>query len=512
MKRLLKFFMSRVVIVALLILAQFVIIALSMFVFFEYFALYYTLATLLSIVVVCRIVSKRDNPSYKMAWIILVLILPPFGVAVYIIFKGNKLSPKKIRQMEGMNHAPLTSAPEYTKHISDNFTDLSAKKQSDYITNSASCPPYQNTGITYFASGEEFFPVMLEELKKAEKYIFLEYFIIDRGEMWDKIHKILLDKAARGVDVRIIYDDMGCINHLDTGFNRFLESEGIRCHVFNRFIPVLSARLNNRNHRKICAVDGKIAFTGGVNIADEYINKIERYGYWKDNALMLEGDAAWSMTVMFLAMWDTLDKEDSEKEDYSKYLPDTLGKTKKNLLGIVQPYTDNPMDNRPVGETIYLNMLYSAKKYVWITTPYLIIDYTMEQALCTAAQSGVDVRIITPGTPDKRIVYEATKSTYKGLIEAGVKIYEYSPGFIHAKTFICDDKYATVGSVNLDFRSLYLHFECGVWMYDSPAIFDVKSDYEETLTQCHEISEEDCKVGVVRSAVRSVLALMAPLI
>ena len=328
--------------------------------------------------------------------------------------------------------------------------------------------------------------------------------------MWDEIHSILVEKARDGVDVRIIYDDMGCITHLDTGFNRFLESEGIRCRVFNRFIPVLSARLNNRNHRKICAVDGDAAYTGGVNIADEYINRTHPYGYWKDNAVRLTGRGAWGLTVMFLSMWDNLGDQGAPAPcDLSAYLPQPGISPESDC--VVQPYTDNPLDDKPVGETIYLNMIYSACEYVWITTPYLVIDYSMEEALCTAAQSGIDVRVILPAVPDKFFVNEVTKSNYKRLMSSGVKLYEYSPGFIHQKTFLCDGKYATVGTVNLDFRSLYLHFECGVWFCGGRIIDDVHRDFSEMFDVSHPVTQDDCRVGLPRRIMRSVLELLAPL-
>lgn len=509
MRKVLKFLMSRVVIVGLLILFQFALIASTIFLFVDYFVLYYAVTSVIGIVFVCRIVNRKDNPSYKIAWIILVMALPPFGVAVYIIFRGNKLSDKTRLKMAGINKAMKDSFGDNSRFEPPEFDDYAAKKQSEYITNRALTPPFSETDVVYFPSGEEMYTVMTEKLRSAKKYIFMEYFIIARGEMWDGIFEILKEKAEEGVDVRLMYDDMGCITHLDTGFKNRLEIQGIKCRVFNRFVPVLSARLNNRNHRKICVVDGQVAFTGGVNLADEYINTISRYGYWKDNAVMLSGKGAWSFTVMFLSMWDYLDPSSDAAAEYEAYMPESFPK-KEN--GIVQPYTDNPLDDVPVGETIYLNLLYNARRYVWITTPYLIIDYQMEQALCSAAGSGIDVRIITPGIPDKYFVNESTKSHYEKLIRSGVKIYEYTPGFIHAKTFVCDDVYATVGTVNLDFRSLYLHFECGVWMYKSAAVADIKRDYEEMIKVSREITLEDCRANIFKRFMRSVIELVAPLI
>lgn len=329
--------------------------------------------------------------------------------------------------------------------------------------------------------------------------------------MWDKIHEILKRKAESGIDVRVIYDDIGCIMTLKRDFAKELEKEGIKCRVFHKFTPVLSARQNNRDHRKICVVDGITAFTGGINIADEYINEIVRFGYWKDNAVMVQGEAAWSFTVMFLTMWDYLCRTSiTERGNYAKFKPSDVDCAKFKGTGIVQPYTDSPLDNEPVGENIYLGMLSAAHDYVWITTPYLIIDEQMEQALCRAVKSGVDVRIVTPGIPDKKIVNETTKSFYPNLIANGVKIYEYSLGFIHAKTFLCDDKYATVGSVNLDYRSLYLHFECGLWMSDTECILDIKDDFEK-IFEVSRLAQVQ-KSSSIRRLFRGVLELLAPLL
>jgi cardiolipin synthase len=350
---------------------------------------------------------------------------------------------------------------------------------------------------------------LIEKLETAKKYIFLEYFIIEDGEMWGRIHAVLKRKVAEGVDVRVIYDDIGCILTVDRNFAARLEAEGIKCRVFHRFVPVLSSRQNNRDHRKICVVDGICAFTGGINIADEYINKVERFGYWKDNAVMLEGEAVWSFTVMFLGMWDYLIGK-KKVGDYLEYKPDYAVCAHEADLGYVQPYTDSPLDDEALGENIYLGMIEAAQNYVWITTPYLIIDEQMTEALCRAVKSGVDVRIVTPGIPDKKLVNETTKSYYPILIENGVKIYEYKPGFIHAKTFLCDDRLATVGSVNLDYRSLYLHFECGVWLYNAECIADIKKDFFEIFDVSEQIRKS--KNSLFRQLFRGVLELIAPLL
>ena len=511
MKRFLKIIFSRFVIVSLLILVQLALLFVIAVRFTEYFVFYYFFSLLVAFLLTLKIVNRKDIAEYKIAWIVTVLLIPVFGSALYVIFSGNRLTEhtkRKMSEITGSMRNTLPVNPDVLSALEER--DPGVVCQSRYIANVAQCPPFQNTSVRYFPLGEDMFPVFLEELRRAEKYIFLEYFIIAEGQMWNAILEILTQKAAEGVDVRVIYDDMGCITRLPSQYPKKLAALGIRCQVFNRFIPVLSARLNNRNHRKIGVIDGKVAFTGGINLADEYINAEVRFGHWKDNAVMLRGDAAWSMTVMFLTMWDYLAHAGTVAETYDHYRPaDAV--PEEACSGFVQPYTDNPLDNEPVGKTIYLNMINRAKRYVYITTPYLIIDDLLETAICNAAKSGVDVRIITPHIGDKFFVHETTKSYYRHLIESGVKVYEYTPGFIHAKTFVCDDAYATVGTVNLDFRSLYLHFECGVWMYGVDEISAIKEDFAVTEAKCKQITLADCTGGFWRNLLREVMALIAPM-
>jgi len=379
--------------------------------------------------------------------------------------------------------------------------------QARYMERRAHCPVYDDSRAEYFSIGEDCYERMLVELKKATRYVFLEYFIIQEGEMWNGILEILKDKAAQGVDVRVMYDDMGCMFTLSKNYREELETMGIRCCVFNRFVPVMSLHLNNRDHRKICAIDGKVAFTGGINLADEYINQREKYGHWKDSGIMVEGDAAWSMAVMFLTLWD---RALQLEEDYEQFRPQPFNVP--DAAGYVQPYTDSPLDYETVGHTVYLNMISKAEKYIYITTPYLILDTATNTALCNAAKAGVDVRIITPHIPDKKSVFHVTRAHYPPLLEAGVKIYEYTPGFIHAKNFVVDDQFATVGTVNLDFRSLFLHFENGVWMCQTPCIQDIKEDFLQTQKKSEKISlRRSRRLNLLVQFHRSVLRLFAPL-
>ena len=513
MRKFLKLLTSRLVIVSVLIFLQFVLIAFALFVLpGRYFAIYYAVTIVIGMIFCLRIINRRGNPGYKIGWIILVLLLPPFGVAVYLLFHGNTVSEKMKVKMASINKAMAKAIALDGDRESVELDSADAQKQSDFITNLACNPPYSNSKATYYPTGESMYEAFLDTLRSAEKYVFLEYFILAPGKMWDDVHAILLGKVKEGVDVRLIYDDFGSINYMPWRFAKELDAEGIKCRVFNRYIPLIYPRLNNRDHRKICSVDGKVVFTGGFNIADEYINEIERFGYWKDNAVRVEGRAAWSFTVMFLSMWEFFDPEGSGEDGYAKYKPDTFSTFNSEECGVIQPYQDNPADDVAVGEAIYLNLIYNAKRYVWITTPYLIIDYQIEQALSRAAGSGVDVRIVTPAIPDKPMVFESTKAHYDRLIRAGVKLYEYTPGFMHAKTFVSDDAFATVGSVNLDYRSLYLHFECGLWMYKAPAVADVRRDFEEVFAVSKEMTTDDCRANVFRRIYRSLIELIAPMI
>jgi len=483
--------------------------------FAEYSYIFYGVGGAISFLVLCQIIRNTDiHEGYRTAWGLIVVIMPVFGAAMYYIFSGNKLSKRMRRRMSSITSMTSTSV-DHREEVLETLRkeERCAARQAEYIKNVSLCPPYRNTDTVYYPTGEDFFEPFLAELEKAEKYIFLEYFIIAKGEMWNRIHEILRRKAADGVDVRVIYDDMGCIMTLGRKFPKELEAEGIQCRVFHKFVPVLNARQNNRDHRKICVIDGLTAFTGGLNIADEYINHVQKYGHWKDNALMLKGEAVWSFTVMFLTMWDYLSRtSDDKRGQFGAFHPTKKAYTSFNGAGVVQPYTDNPLDNHPVGKNVYMNILSAAHDYVWIMTPYLIIDEQIIQVLSCAAQSGVDVRIIVPGIPDKKLIYETTKSYYPALLRNGVRIFEYAPGFVHAKTFVSDDTYATVGSINLDYRSLFLHFECGAWLYKTPSVLAVKADFEETFPKCREVTLENCKVGFLRGLFRAVLDFLAPLL
>ena len=508
MKKILRFITQRVVITALLIVLQ----ALLLFGFIwkldNYFVYFYAGSVLLSLLITLGIINSKSNPAYKIAWLIPILLFPVFGGLVYLLFGSDRTGRYLRKKLQGIGTEMDNVIGEAYRRSGAVQLPPDAANQSRYISHCAYCPPYQNTTTEYLPLGEVKFERMVEELKKAKHYIFLEYFIIQEGKMWNTILDILRQKAAEGVDVRVIYDDMGCIMILPTGYDKTLEQMGIKCRIFNPFVPILSSRFNTRDHRKICVIDGNVGFTGGINLADEYINAYEKHGHWKDTSILLKGEAVFNLTVMFLSMWDYLDGT-TGKTDYSRYYPTVWD---ENAKGYVQPFADNPLDDEAVGETVYLNLINKAKRYVYITTPYLILSSEMFTALTSAAKCGVDVRIITPHVPDKWYVHAVSRSHYQPLIEAGVKIYEYTPGFIHAKTFVVDDDYAVVGTINLDYRSLYLHFECAVWMYQTPSVAQVRDDFFKTQQISQEITLEECRsLSFPRRLGRSVLRVFAPL-
>ncbi|NLV22162.1 MAG: cardiolipin synthase [Syntrophomonadaceae bacterium] len=510
MQRLIKNIFSRVVLFGFAIFIQLFVLVLVIWKFSSYFVIFYAICAVASLVAVLVILNGRSNPAYKIAWIVPILVFPIFGGLFYLMFGGSKSSKRNQRKMLTIGEKmSATLNQEQTVASRLCLNSPKAANQARYIYNYSACPVYNQTTAEYLTPGEIKFARLLEELNKAERYIFLEYFIIEEGVMWDAILEILAEKARLGLDVRVIYDDVGCLMKLPYGYDQKLERLGIKCCIFNPFRPVLSVRLNNRDHRKIAVIDGHTAFTGGINLADEYINAYERYGHWKDASIMIKGDAVWSFVVMFLSLWEWL-REDNE--DYEQFRPWPEHTQNFTADGYVQPFTDSPFDDEDLGASVYLNLINQAEHYVYINTPYLILDNEMQTALRLAAKRGVDIRIVTPYIADKWYVHAVTRSNYETLIETGVKIYEYTPGFIHSKTFVVDDLFAVVGTINLDYRSLFLHFECGVWFYKSDSVLEVKEDFLQTLQTCQNITWEDCRqVKWYSRVIRSILRMFAPL-
>lgn len=461
------------------------------------------------VVVLIYIINAEGNPAFKMTWMLCVMAFPAVGTLFYIYVK----SQVGVRWM-GKRLATLKIETDpYMMQDMDVVDALRASKPANanlayYLAHHMGFPTYRNTEVTYFPLGEDKFDALVPELKKARKYIFMEYFIVEKGYMWDTILKILVQKAREGVEVRFMYDGTCAISNLPYEYPQELERKGIRCKMMNPIRPFLSTVQNNRDHRKICVIDGRVGFTGGINLGDEYINRKERFGHWKDTAVMLKGDAVQSLTMLFLQMWNV---DEKEEEHYTRYLtPRRQGLRRE--LGYVLPYGDSPFDNENVGEEVYFHILNHAKKYVHIMTPYLILDNEMITTLTRTAKSGIEVIIIMPHIPDKWYAFVVAKTYYRELIRAGVQIYEYKPGFVHAKVFVSDDDTATVGTINLDYRSLYLHFECGVFIYNNSVVDRAERDFQETLMKCHKVSLVELRNRSLFSKITGqVLRLFAPL-
>ena len=508
-KKISKVFKSRLVLVGLAILLQMLWWVVFMGRLTSYSIFFNTLFRLISIGILLYLIRKDENSAYKIAWIILVMGVSLFGGILYLMI-GNKKPGKRLAVKMAAVKREMEEAMSQNQWILKEIQaqDPAVAGNVHYIGEYGVYPVWKNTEVTYYSLGEEMFAAMLEDLRKAEHYIFLEYFIIQEGLMWDWILEILEQKVKEGVDVRLIYDDVGCVSLLPFHYADMMEKKGIKCLAFNRFVPVFSLVMNNRDHRKIMVIDGHTAYNGGINLADEYINKKLRFGHWKDTGVRLHGDAVFNFTLMFLEVWNAFRTPDL---DYEAFRPRRWHKEAFESDGYVVPYADTPLDNEALGENVYINILNQAKDYVYIATPYLLISDEMENALCLAAKRGVDVRILMPGIPDKPTVFFMAKSYYPPLLKAGVQIYEYTPGFVHAKSYVCDDRVATVGTINMDFRSLYLHFECGTFLYGCSAVLDVKKDMEDCYPRCHQVTPGDCRQGMIGNMITSVLRVLAPL-
>ena len=509
--KLLKFLTTRLSITIYLLVLQIVfLLAVAIYILIR-FPIFSILGSLLSGIVFLALVKKDKPAAFKLTWIIVVLTFLPVGGLLYLLF-GDKRPTRKIAKYVEEHaliakYLDLDEEPNEVK--SENCGRMSSLFQ--YIRNASAYHAYNNTSIDYYKLGEHLFVDLLDDLNKAEKFIFLEYFIIKDSLMWGQILEILVWKANAGVDVRVIIDDFGSMKLFTNRYIRKLRSKGIKIIRFNPLRPQLLMFMNNRNHRKIIVIDGHTAYNGGTNIADEYINVKERFGIWKDTGVRLRGDAVWSFTLMFIEMWDLSAPIDNRINDYEAYRFNNAEAENLQSDGIVLPYADSPLDNEQIGENVYIDMLNQAQDYVYIFTPYLIISETMIYALQMAAKRGVDVRIITPGIPDKKLVFRLTRSYYRFLLEAGVKIYEYTPGFMHAKSFVCDDKLAVVGTINLDYRSLYLHFECATLIYNAKVIDEIKEDVIATINMSQEVQMNKKRLSLIGQFIDAILHLFAPL-
>ncbi len=447
----------------------------------------FSLSLVLGAITSIFIINKRGNADHKIGWIIFILIFPIFGISVYLLWGGGRVLPHLRKKMAACQSHYLPLLGEAEKNLPGiKYFDLPHSRQADYLIGESGFPIYKNITAEYLPSGERYFSRLIEELEKAEDYIYIEYFILAEGSLWDEIHHILKHKAEEGVEVKIIFDDFGSMKRQDKTFTSKLRKEGIEISVFNPIYPLFNNFLNNRNHRKIVIIDGRIAFTGGVNIGDEYVNRYPRFGHWMDSGVIIKGEAVNSFLCMFCTMWEFVT---GKRIDMKKHM-----RPSENVDdGFAIPYSDGPLNERNPAEGIYMQIINTAQKYVYIMTPYLVIDDMMTATLSMAAKAGVEVCIITPHIPDKWYVHNVTQYNYLELLEAGVKIYEYTPGFLHSKVFLSDDCISTVGSVNMDYRSFVFHFECGVWLDNKEAALDIKQHFREVLAVSKEIKLDEWK-------------------
>lgn len=505
--RILKFFISRAGLTTFLFLLQVAAITLSIAYLSEYIWQSYLVLEVISFLIVISILNHEDDPTSKMPWIAVVLLAPPFGTIVFLLFNSNKPLKKHLKRYWLVNEKLKINIQNFEKLAELKKQNKLAYMQSKYIENQSKTPAYSGSLTKYFASGEEFYENLIKELKKAKNFIFMEYFIIERGVFWNSVYEVLKQKAEQGVEVRVMYDDIGSIYKLPYNFARKNSAKNLEIIKFNKFTPVMSALHNNRDHRKITIIDGKTAFTGGVNIADEYINKKKNKAHWSDCGLMIKGQAVQNMTLAFLKLYNLNSKK---QENFSKYF---VSCKKYEEEGLVQPFFDGPVPlyKDRIGENVYENIINQATDYVYLTTPYLIIDHKFLNALKQAAKRGVDVRIITPHIPDKRIIFLQTRSNYKRLLEAGVKIFEYTPGFEHSKTIVSDDLFGVVGTFNVDYRSFVHHYENGVWLYKTKSIMNIKQDILHKQEKSKVIKVGNYGFGIVKRLVSDLFSIFSPL-
>ncbi len=517
-RNVLQVIFSRTMLMMILIVLQFAYIIARMYAFAEHLPILLGGELLIVATMMMFILNSKENPAIKLSWCFLVGIFPIFGSIVYLVVRydlGYRLQQKRISMTEAQSRKDLPKQDEVMDELKQR--DMQTYNIATYLREQAGSMVNTNTKVTYFPIGEKQFEEMIKQLESAKDYIFLEYFMIAHGKMWNTILKILERKAKEGVDVRLLYDGSCAVYLLPYKYPQKIEKMGIKCRMFSPPIPFLSTHYNNRDHRKILVIDGKVAFTGGVNLCDEYININSPCGHWKDVGIMLEGDAVYDFTVMFMQMWTATERRPITEV----HLPDMQQYKVKDFVynaddteksGYVIPYGDSPVDTENVGEMVYIDILNQAKNYVYIMTPYLILDHEMLTAITFAAKRGVDVRIILPHIPDKKYAFVLAQANYKDMLAAGVKVYEYTPGFVHAKIFVSDNERAVVGTVNLDYRSLYWHYECSAYLYQVSAIKDIVTDFLDTQEKSQLVTYETVKhIGKFSKIAAYILKLVAPL-
>ena len=459
------------------------------------------------IATILYIVYHHDSAAYKISWIIFIMFLPTVGILAYILWGRSKLRMKKeleYRKVRAYSEDLLNDSSSIIEKIEDKYK----RNQIEYMTKISGYPIYNNQGIEYFEIGEKFFDSLKKDLMKANKYILMEFFIFEKGKLWDEIFAILKQKAKEGVKITIIMDSLGVLLKKTKNLREELEENGIEVYKFNPFSPIINGYINYRDHKKIVVIDGKYGYTGGVNIADEYVNLISKFGHWKDVGIKLTGDAVWSLAIMFLRTLETINKSNI---DYNWYKRDF--KDLEKASGYVLPLADGPENRKSPIENTYIQTINYAQNYVYMTTPYFIISEPLLTAMLNSARGGVDVRLIVPHIPDKKLVYLATRSYYEVLLESGIKVYEYKPGFIHSKTLVSDDNTSIVGTANLDFRSMHLNFEDIVWTYKTGEEQKIKQDFKSMLANCIEVQLEEWKSrSIFTKVAEAIIAAFAPML
>lgn len=501
-----KLLLSKTTIVILALVAQAVLLIWLVIDLSQYAAYVYAGFLVLSALVILCIVNRDDNPDFRLVWMVPFAALPVVGAVIYL-FVRLQLGTRLIRRRIAASDAAAAEVRPRDESAVAAVRALAGGADVTGYLEKRGFPAYINTDCTYYRLGDEMFPDILRAVEGAREFIFLEYFILEEGEMWDALFALLREKAAEGLDVRLMYDAVGSLSKAPPGYYKVIRAAGIRCKVFSPMSPILSTHQNNRDHRKVCIVDGTVAFTGGINIADEYINAVTRKcGHWKDCGLRVTGEAVDSMTVSYLQMWNLTERRQEAFEPFLKKYFVPSG-------GFVVPYTDQPFDAYNVCRAVYLDILNTARSYVYIMTPYLVIDSELKSALVYAAQRGVDVRILLPGQCDEPIAKTIGITYYRELLSGGVKLYAYAPGMLHSKVFLSDDEKAVVGTVNLDYRSLFLTFENAVYLCRHPAVGTVRADFEETFGLCRPITEATYKsYGVFKRIAGRIMRLFAPLV
>lgn len=495
--------------VASLIFQLLVLLLLLTYFSHEFLPIYYLMVGL-SVIVCVGVINRDSDTSSKILWVFVIMALPFFGGMMYLLFGGRKI-PKALKIQDRQAYADynLYFNERNRKLQQADFEDPVLEKMTNMAWNNGKFALYKNSATTYYKTGEEQFEAIVQALKEAKHFIFIEMYILDHGYMLKTILDILEEKVAQGLDVRLIYDDFGSLINIEHDFPEQMRAKGIQCYAFNPIKPQLAIQMNNRDHRKIIVVDGRVAFTGGSNIADEYINKVERFGHWKDMGMRVTGAAVEMFTISFIQLWNFCAPTNTP---YEKFVLPPSAFAGDHSEGYVIPFSDSPTDENNTGKNMHLNMLATARKFCWISTPYLILDAEMESALILAVNNGVDVRLVVPGIPDKKTVYQVTKANYDHLLRKGVKIYEYTPGFIHGKVTLADDAQALVGTVNMDFRSYYYNYECGIWGYHTEMIPAIHEDFEQIFKDSREITVEDMqKVNPVVRYYRNFLKIFSPL-